>query len=276
VSSLALVLGAAAPAADAAVPEVTYMLPTGLTQTSVTLQAEVNPEGAETSWEIYLECQGPSEGQQYPCGAVAGGPQRHEGRIAAGAGPELVHATVTGLSPGYFYKYSILATNSSGTEGWVGSQFFACPSTGPCGGGFWKGQAYWIVEAERRNGSEAPRREAERQAQKQHEEEARRNEQLEREAHERKLREEGERAGREAAARERLAHTRCVVPRLKGDTLSRARKGLRAAHCKLGKVTRPASGGGFVVTHQGVRPGRKLPNGSAVAVTLGRASSPPR
>jgi hypothetical protein len=64
----------------------------------------------------------------------------------------------------------------------------------------------------------------------------------------------------------------CVVPRLVGKTLRSARKALRAAHCRLGKVTRKRT--------RRVKPGRvlrqrpaahrRLPAGSKVAIVLSR------
>jgi hypothetical protein len=64
----------------------------------------------------------------------------------------------------------------------------------------------------------------------------------------------------------------CVVPSLKGDSLSKARRALSKAHCKLGKVTTPrgSSRAALVVTHQRTAPGKKLPAGARVDVTLGR------
>ncbi len=74
---------------------------------------------------------------------------------------------------------------------------------------------------------------------------------------------EGERRGREAA------NSQCVVPALKGDTLTQARRTLRAAHCKLGHVTWPPRGHGrHVVRRQNLRAGSKHAAGTAVAVTL--------
>ncbi len=75
---------------------------------------------------------------------------------------------------------------------------------------------------------------------------------------------EGERRGREAA------NSQCLVPSLKGDTLTQARRALGGAHCKLGHVTWPPRGHGrHVVRRQGLRVGSKHPAGTAVAITLG-------
>jgi hypothetical protein len=95
---------------------------------------------------------------------------------------------------------------------------------------------------------------------------------------ERKAREEAEaieQAQREVESREvgsaKTAAERCVVPSLKGDSLSKARHALNKAHCKLGKVTmsRGSSGSSLVVTHQKTAPGKRLPVWTRVAVTIG-------
>ena len=65
----------------------------------------------------------------------------------------------------------------------------------------------------------------------------------------------------------------CTVPRLKGKTLTQARKLLTAAHCRLGKVTAPRRKRGqrlppLVVRSQSSPPGRSLPTGAKVNVRL--------
>jgi hypothetical protein len=57
---------------------------------------------------------------------------------------------------------------------------------------------------------------------------------------ERDIREAGERAGREVAERAASAHSpKCVVPSLKGDSLTQARRALGRARCRLGKLSGP-------------------------------------
>ena len=70
----------------------------------------------------------------------------------------------------------------------------------------------------------------------------------------------------------------CVAPRLKGMTLSQAKRTLAGAHCATGKVTAPtkkpkhSAGHGkhwaLVVVKQSRVPGTTLPAGSRVAITL--------
>ena len=66
---------------------------------------------------------------------------------------------------------------------------------------------------------------------------------------------------------------RCVVPKLKGLTLTAARSKLTRAHCRLGTVRRPkrvARGATLVVKTQGPAAGRRLASGAKVQVTLAK------
>jgi hypothetical protein len=65
-----------------------------------------------------------------------------------------------------------------------------------------------------------------------------------------------------------VAH--CLVPSLTGKKLKSAKKKLRNAGCKLGKVTKKdgATGKTGKVKKQSPKPGKSLPQGSKVAVTL--------
>jgi hypothetical protein len=62
----------------------------------------------------------------------------------------------------------------------------------------------------------------------------------------------------------------CTVPRVKGDTLSKAETLIRAAHCAVGKVTKPAHSAGkpLVVGSTTPAAGTKHPAGTKVAITL--------
>ena len=73
-------------------------------------------------------------------------------------------------------------------------------------------------------------------------------------------------AGRSpASAGGSFTYTACVVPKLKGKTVKAARKRLKKAGCKLGKV----KGEGKRVTGQGTKKGKNLPVGKKVNVKLG-------
>jgi beta-lactam-binding protein with PASTA domain len=74
---------------------------------------------------------------------------------------------------------------------------------------------------------------------------------------------------------ESTAKQDCIVPRLKGDTLAKARKALAKAHCRLGKITmsRIRPKGSLVVVDQRSAPGRRFSAGTRVGVILGLASA---
>jgi membrane protein involved in colicin uptake len=139
----------------------------------------------------------------------------------------------------------------------------------------------WNDEGAQRAAEEAPRLEAEREAKRKEEEERPVKEAAEKAAHEREVREAGERAGREAGERasreaaERATGShaaRCVVPRLRGDSLAAARRALQRLHCALGGVTAPhARRGTLVVARQSVHAGRELAGGAKVSITLASA-----
>jgi hypothetical protein len=72
---------------------------------------------------------------------------------------------------------------------------------------------------------------------------------------------------------------RCVVPKLKGKTLGRAKKLLRRAHCRLGKVHRPKppkhrKRPALVVTKTSPGARASRPNGTKVGLTLGPKPKP--
>ncbi len=66
--------------------------------------------------------------------------------------------------------------------------------------------------------------------------------------------------------------TRCIVPKLAGKTLAATRMALRRARCALGRVRRVRTRRTRIgrVVAQGTRPGTRRPQGTKVAVTIGR------
>ncbi len=255
--------------ASAAKPKVDYLNATSVSMTGATIGAEINPEGSETHFEIFLECQSAQETNE-TCGPLTVGPQRQEGLLWAGFEPLTETDSVTGLQPGYLYKFDVIATNSAGREGFEGGGFLTCPAQDSCPSQpWWPGQSLWVREGAERAGAEAPRLEAEREAKHREEEERPAKEAAERAAKEREIREAGERAGREAAERARKSHE-CVVPKLKGDPLPKASVALGEAHCRLGKLTKPRGDHGpLVVVGQAVPAGKKLAAGARVGLSLG-------
>ena len=232
-------------------PEVGYLAASDVSTTGATIEAPINPEGGETSYEIYLECQN-AEGDKQNCGPLTVDPQRQAGILPAGSEAQIVTDAVTGLQPGYLYGYRVVGTNSAGREGYVRDGFLTCPSQGPCPSQpYLIGESLWNIEGAEREAQEAPRLEAEREA---------------------KAREEAERPAREAAkALARQASTPvCLVPSLKGDSLSAARSALVKANCRLGRVRRShRPQGTLVVIRQDYPKGAKVALDTRVAVALG-------
>jgi hypothetical protein len=264
-----------ASAAASAVPQVEIRMAAPVDKTSATIEAAINPEGGETGYEIFLECQSAAQVKN-PCEPLTVSQQRQVGVIGPGSEAHIVTAAVSGLQPGYLYEFAVIASNSAGREGYVSNGLLTCPATGACPAQPWLGgTALWSIEAARRAAEEAPRLEAERQARQKEAEERLAREAAALALKERAAREAGERAGREAAEREAaVRRLRCVVPRLSGDSLAAARRVLAKAHCALGKVRRPRTRhGALVVAKQSVPRGRKLANGAKVAVTLRPARS---
>jgi hypothetical protein len=247
------ILGLAVPAtAGAAEPEVTYLTIVHVSMTTATIEVEIDPGGSQTSYEILLECQS-AEQSTSNCGPLTVDPQRREGLLPATVGRETVSDPVSGLQPGYLYKYGVIATNAAGRGGFKGGGFLTCTGEG-CFEPWLPGTPLWEIEGAERSGAEAPLREAEREA-------------AAREAAERPIREAAERAAREREAREA---SECVVPRLKGDSLVGAVHALSKTRCVLGRVShRHGHHGPLVVVKQSAASGTRLAGGSPVAITLG-------
>jgi hypothetical protein len=257
-------------------PEVKIYGAAAVTKTSAQIEVGINSEGSQATYEIWLECQS-AGGDNQTCEPLTVGEQLQHGVVAAGLELHTVTATVSGLQPGYLYKYRVVAANSAGKAGWVGSGLVTCPSEGVCPGQpSLPGEELWVLEGAIRAGEEAPRLEAERVAKRKEEEERPAREAGERATREREIREAGERAGKQASERNAAvtSHPRCVVPHLDGDSLFAARRALERAHCSLGKVTGfSPHHGALVVGRQSVRSGSKLAGGAKVAVTLRRKRS---
>ncbi len=66
----------------------------------------------------------------------------------------------------------------------------------------------------------------------------------------------------------------CVVPKLKGKTIKQARKQLRKAHCKLGKVVRRGHGRPGRVRSTKPKAGAQRPARTSLAVVVNRRRAP--
>jgi hypothetical protein len=67
--------------------------------------------------------------------------------------------------------------------------------------------------------------------------------------------------------------SRCIVPKLIGGKLAAAKKKMKAAGCKIGKVKKKkgVEVKSAKVVHQSVKPGTSLPAGASVRLTLGKS-----
>ncbi len=224
----------------------------------VTVGANIDPDGLETTYEIWLECSLCDPAERYASGML---PAVNEVRAVA--------LVLSSLPPGR-YGFSVRVYNASG-EASRHSEILEVPSspgsfptgTAPVGIieapylGASTGQLLAIAEREARERSE-------REAKEREEKEALERIPLSVVEAERQHREEAEAA---AVAQRRVAI--CVVPSLRGDTLSVANHALAKAHCRLGKVSRPRHHHEkIVVTRQDPRPGETLQVRGRVTLTL--------
>ncbi len=249
-----------------------------VSQNDATLQAPISPDGLETTYELWLEYPACQSGDT--CSPTSR-ERVGEGSIPANRLEQVVSAGLTSLKWEYSYNFVVIASNSDGTRQSYPLTFTtgSSPPPGlPNGSGGQPAKfedAPWNLGGAERVASEAPRLEEEREAKKKEGEERPAKEAAAHAAKEREIREAGERTGREAAERalKETAISGCVVPRLKGDSLTATRHVLAKDHCRLGKVSKPHKyRGALVVMKQSAKAGTKLTNGAVVAVKLGPAS----
>jgi len=236
----------------------------------VTVGAQINPEGLTTSYELKVECRGSGA----TCEPLSNAP--HEvGVLPASFGGQEVSLNVTGLEPGTYW-FSVLAQNSLGVA-YRRSNILdipppppgACPTGCPVPSEPYKPEIPpWVgnTAAEGAARELAAAQAEQRQAAIEREEQQARAAAL-RSAEEAALHQ------REAEAQESEppAHPeqKCVVPALRGLTLSAARRALGKAHCRLGRITRPARhNSAVVIVEQSARHGKRLPAQAAVSVKL--------
>jgi hypothetical protein len=267
-------------ACEAIKPTIERVGLTEVTLAGVVLEAQINPQNSATTYEFVIVQQlrnpeNPSDRSELAPKDLraVGGP------IPAGGGDVTVSGLVTGLELGYTYWYEVVASNLAGETRSGGDNTFSYYYTGgyPYGIG---GVPYEATppsacsielaeqEAERITAST----EAERlQQAREHEELAAKEAAIRypSEVAALKLREE------EEADAEAASHVQsCIVPALKGDTLSLARRAIEEAHCRLGEVREPHRHRGMlVVVDQSHRHDEKLVGGTAIAVTMGAVRS---
>ncbi len=226
----------------------------------IVVGANINPEGLETTYKIWLECPSCDSSEQKAAGLL---PAVNETRA--------VTLVLSGLQPGRYW-FAVLARNTAG-EASQRSDILEVPaSPAPFPNGTAPVEvvrAPYLGEASGQLKAIAEQHAREQAEQHTKEQEAQRAEEgvrLAAEAAERQQR-EAEKAA--SAAVQQRART-CIVPSLKGDTLPAADRALAYAHCHLGKVSRPRRHHGtIIVTRQDPRPGETLPAGDGVTLTLG-------
>jgi hypothetical protein len=248
---------------------------TDVTEASVTLVAQINPHDSEGEYQFRLVWQAsPPAFRGEP---IPGGPQVHQGLLAGGAGEQTVSAVMAGLQPGHLYWYVVVATNSEQRTK-AGPTYFSFHYSGGfpegIGGAPYEaeGPPEWFIDLSEEESAQTVREyEAkQRQAAKEREE---------------RQAAEGARLAAEATALKHQEETLtsakvapvgrvCIVPSLRGYTLSAARRAINKTHCRLGRVSRPyRHRGALIVTGQTPRHGKKLAGQAAIAVVLGYMQS---
>jgi hypothetical protein len=260
-----------APASAGQLPKIADAQAKDMTEHGATLELQIDPQGSETAYEVWLECERPAFGDG-PCEPPLGGAHEQGGQIAADIGVRSVVVDMTSLPPNRAYIYRVAATNASGrVEEPFQLQFETVP-LGSCSGGCPYRASISLADyesAERTGQMIYDEAEAARhRAAQEHEEQTAREQAAKYAAEAGALNRRHEEESAAAAVAPRI---RCVVPSLRGDTVPAARRALDRAHCSLGKVRRPRHRGGTLrVVAQSVAHGRSLAAGVAVALTLGR------
>lgn len=248
---------AAAPAAQAG-PPLIEGIGSGA-GAEVTIEASIDPEGLETTYELGLECS--------PCGS---GNQWTKGTLPAVSEAREVTLALTGLQPNRRYWFAVRAANADGEESRRSETIEMPSSPAPFPNG--TAPAEVIQSSSPGLGSseliEIAVKEEQQRANEREEKEQRIKEL---DAAPASARDQGEQAPPADTKPELPA---CRVPALKGDTLTAARRALAKAHCRTGAIHKPAHyHGTLYVSAQGAAVGKRLPHGALVALTLGANAS---
>jgi hypothetical protein len=259
------------PACEAKSPTIEKVTLKEVTTAGVALEAQINPQGNETSYEFLIVWRAlkPMErGEPF-----RGDPPPQEGRIGAGSSDVTVSAFLAGLQPGYTYWYQVVATSLGNN---TRSDASALPYFNPDWyyTGLEEGPPYVPPERAGCSGESGDLAAAET-------------------VREQRAKEAAEAAAKEAAAKEAAAKEQaaeeaalkrateehrdaiapaghCTVPDVRGDTLSAARRAIDNAHCRLGRVRRPSHHRGvLVVTGETPPRGKTLGNGASVTLVMG-------
>lgn len=253
------------PACEAKSPTIESVTLKVVTMTGVGLEAQINPQGNETSYEFLIAWRAlkpREEGEAVPAGSST-----QEGHIGAGYSDVTVSAFLSGLQTGYTYWFQVVATslgNSTRSTSaalpyfnpdWYESEYVEGPPYVP------PSRAGCANESGDLSAAEDVR------------------EQREKEAREATAKEAAAKQGEETAPKlpteehpAVVLPASCIVPSVKGDTLSAARHAIVRAHCRLGRLRHPSRyHGSLIVTRQAPHHGSTLPNGAPVTLVLGPA-----
>jgi hypothetical protein len=91
-----------------AAPSIEAESVSNVTHNDATLEAQINPEGLETEYELWIEC----GVENFQCGSAE---RVGFGRLSAGDSGQAVSAVLSDLQSGDSYKYWVVATSSEGT-----------------------------------------------------------------------------------------------------------------------------------------------------------------
>jgi hypothetical protein len=207
--------------------------------------------------------------------------QSIKGRLPADDESHTVTVVVTGLETDTQYRYTVEASSPAGATTFSGEFESIPPGAAPKGV---KDEEVYVppeLPWANQNGNEAAARTVAEQRAKEHEEQQAKEAAATKEQEESKARAAAVLASEEAVRKRHAEESAasaaqrgtpaCVVPSLRGDTLTSARWALSKANCRLGKVSRPKGhhNGRLVVTQQRVVAGKKMPRSAPVGITLG-------
>ncbi len=225
------------------------------------MEAGIDPNGRVTTWEIWLNCPGEPR-----C-------QHTEGRLPADNKTYTVDLTLTGLEPGATYHFAIEAENSAGGA-FQNGEFTVQeipPGSAPNGSKVTEPYSPPELPWTNQSGDEGAARTVAEQHAKEYEEQQANEAAAQRAAAVKRATEQAQQTEAEAAARRReeAEHPACIVPALKGDTLTAARRALAKTHCRLGTVHWPAHHHGTLyVNAQSAPVGQHLDHNAPIALTL--------
>jgi hypothetical protein len=264
------------PACEAKPPTIESTALKELTVAGVSLEAQINPQGNETSYKfaiVWRAAEPTERGEPFP-----GGPLVQEGHIGASSGPVTVSASLSGLQPDYLYWYEVIASNLGGTTRSTKGFLYFHSSSAP--NGSIAGPPYVGPEVERTGClNEYGDLAAAETVRDQREIEAKEAAAKQAVAKEAAAKEAAAKEAEEAALKRRVEEhpatalpAGCIVPSVKGDRLSAARHTITRAHCRLGGLRRPSHyDGALIVTGQAPHRGSTLRNGASVTLVLGPA-----